>query len=211
MTPQLADGGQRSAANASDPARNLRWSKSKITLQQRAIRNRQTPHVIWLTGLSGSGKSTIGVELERELFNCGKQVVLLDGDNMRHGLCSDLSFSPDDRRENVRRVTEVAKLFADAGMVVITAFISPLRADREAARRRIGTQRFTEVFVNAPLEVCEQRDPKGLYAKARSGLIPEFTGISAPYESPERPEIELSTHLLTVRDCVAQVIQFLFR
>lgn len=211
MTPPLADGGQSSTANASEPARNLRWSKSKITLQQRAIRNRQTPHVIWLTGLSGSGKSTIGVELERELFNCGKQVVLLDGDNMRHGLCSDLSFSPDDRRENVRRVTEVAKLFADAGMVVITAFISPLRADREAARRRIGTQRFTEVFVNAPLEVCEQRDPKGLYAKARSGLIPEFTGISAPYESPERPEVEVRTHLLTVRDCVFQIIRFLFR
>jgi len=163
--------------------------------------------VIWLTGLSGAGKSTIATEQEREMFNLCQHVYILDGDNMRHGLCSDLGFSPGDRTENIRRVGEVAKLFADAGVICITAFISPYRADRELVRTIMPAGQFVEVFVNAPIEVCEQRDPKGLYAKARSGLIKEFTGISAPYEAPLNPEIEIRTDLLSPAESVNTILQ----
>jgi bifunctional enzyme CysN/CysC len=188
---------------------NIYWSTGKVTSQQRELRNGHLGVVLWLTGLSSSGKSTIAAELERELFNLGRHVYVLDGDNIRHGLGSDLGFSPKDRAENIRRVGEVAKLFADAGVICITAFISPYREDRDLARKIIPQGRFIEVFVNAPLEVCEQRDPKGLYAKARAKEIKEFTGISAPYEPPLKPEIELRTDQLTVGECVTRILDYL--
>ena len=164
--------------------------------------------MIWLTGLSSSGKSTIATELERELFNLGRSVYVLDGDNIRHGLGSNLGFSPKDRTENIRRVGEVAKLFAEAGVICITAFISPYCADRELVRKIMPAGRFIEVFINAPLAVCEQRDPKGLYAKARKNEIKEFTGISAPYEVPPNPEIELHTDQLSVPESVARILEY---
>jgi bifunctional enzyme CysN/CysC len=188
---------------------NIFWSRGKVTGRQRQLRNGHRGCVLWLTGLSGAGKSTIATELERELFNLGRHVYVLDGDNIRHGLCSDLAFSPKDRTENIRRVGEVAKLFADAGVVCITAFISPYRADRELVRKILPAGQFIEVFVSAPLEVCEQRDPKGLYAKARANEIKNFTGISAPYEAPEKPEILLPTDQLTAAESVARILDFL--
>ncbi|HZV32979.1 MAG TPA: adenylyl-sulfate kinase [Verrucomicrobiae bacterium] len=188
---------------------NIYWSQSKITATQRSMRNHHAGCVVWLTGLSGAGKSTIATELERELFNAGKNAYVLDGDKIRHGLCSDLAFSPEDRKENIRRVGEVAKLFADAGIICVTAFISPYRADRELVRKMMTRDQFIEVFVNAPLAVCEQRDPKGLYAKARANQIKEFTGISAPYEVPPNPELELQTDKLSTRECVARIMQYL--
>jgi adenylyl-sulfate kinase len=165
--------------------------------------------VVWLTGLSGSGKSTLATELERELFNLGKQAYVLDGDNVRHGLCSDLGFNPRDRKENIRRVGEVAKLFADAGVICVTAFISPYREDRDLVRRMMPEGRFVEVFVNAPLAVCEQRDVKGLYAKARANQLQEFTGVSAPYEPPSAPELELRTDQASVAECVTRILDHL--
>jgi adenylyl-sulfate kinase len=182
-----------------------------VTPQQRAARNGHPGCVLWLTGLSGSGKSTIATDLERELFNAGKQVFVLDGDNVRHGLCSDLGFSPEDRKENIRRVGEVARVLANAGTICITAFISPYRTDRDLVRKMLdgGPCEFIEVFVNSPLEVCEQRDPKGLYAKARANEIQAFTGVSAPYEAPTSPEIELQTDKLTVHESVGRVMEYL--
>jgi bifunctional enzyme CysN/CysC len=190
-------------------SRNIFWSQGKVTAQQRALRNGHPGRVIWLTGLSGSGKSTISNELERELFNLGRHAYVLDGDKLRHGLCSDLAFSPKDRKENIRRVGEVARLFADAGIICITAFISPYRGDRDLVRQMLQTGQFVEVYVNAPIGVCEQRDPKGLYAKARANQIKEFTGISAPYEAPERPEIELHTDQLSPAESVAKILDYL--
>ncbi|PWU08514.1 MAG: adenylyl-sulfate kinase [Verrucomicrobia bacterium] len=185
------------------------WSEGKITSGQRELRNGHQGCVVWLTGLSSSGKSTIATELERELFNLGRHAYVLDGDNIRHGLGKDLGFSPRDRAENIRRIGEVAKLFADAGVICITAFISPYREDRDLVRKLMPSDKFVEVYVNAPLEVCEQRDPKGLYAKARAKEIKEFTGISAPYEPPLRPELELRTDHLTVAESVARVLEYL--
>jgi adenylyl-sulfate kinase len=190
-------------------SRNIFWSQGKVTAQQRALRNGHPGRVIWLTGLSGSGKSTISNELERELFNLGRHAYVLDGDKLRHGLCSDLAFSPKDRKENIRRVGEVARLFADAGIICITAFISPYRGDRDLVRQMLQTGQFVEVYVNAPIGVCEQRDPKGLYAKARANQIKEFTGVSAPYEAPERPEIELHTDQLSPAESVAKILDYL--
>jgi bifunctional enzyme CysN/CysC len=188
---------------------NIYWSQGKITTRQRELRNGHIGCVIWLTGLSGAGKSTIAAELERELFNMGRHVYILDGDNIRHGLGADLGFSPKDRAENIRRVGEVAKLFAEAGVLCVTAFISPYRADRDMVRRIMPEGRFIEVYVNAPLKICEQRDPKGLYAKARAKQIKEFTGISAPYEAPAKPEIELRTDELSVPESVAKILEYL--
>jgi bifunctional enzyme CysN/CysC len=188
---------------------NIYWSRGKVTTGQRELRNGHRGCVLWLTGLSGSGKSTIAAELERELFNQGRHAYILDGDNIRHGLCSDLAFSHRDRTENIRRIGEVAKLFADAGAICITAFISPYRADRDLARRILPRGRFVEVYVNAPVEVCERRDPKGLYAKARAGEIKDFTGVSAPYEPPANPEIELNTDQLGVPESVARILEYL--
>lgn len=188
---------------------NIYWSRGKVTSRQRELRNGHAGSVVWLTGLSSAGKSTIATELERELFNLGRHAYVLDGDNIRHGLGSNLGFSPKDRTENIRRVGEVAKLFADAGLTCITAFISPYREDRNLVRQLLPAGRFIEIYVNAPLEVCEQRDPKGLYAKARAKEIKEFTGISAPYEPPLQPELELRTDQLTVAECVARILEYL--
>ena len=182
-------------------------TRSKITTAERARQNGHPGCVVWLTGLSAAGKSTLAVELERELFHAGRQVFVLDGDNLRHGLCSDLGFSPDAREENIRRVAEVAKLFAEAGIICITAFISPYRAGRDLARRITPPGQFLEVYLSTPLAACEHRDPKGLYARARAGKLPDFTGISAPYEAPLNPEIELRTDQLAIGECVARILE----
>ncbi len=190
-------------------SKNIFWTEGKITARARAIRSGHRGAVIWLTGLSGAGKSTIAQALERELFQRAMHTYVLDGDNIRHGLNSNLGFSPDDRVENIRRVSEVAKLMADAGTVVITAFISPYRMDRSRAREIAleGSAEFIEVFVDAPLEVCEARDPKNLYKKARAGQIREFTGIDAPYEAPEDPEIVVRTDQQSVDESVATILE----
>src|SRR5437016_4433928 len=190
-------------------SKNIFWTEEKITARERALRTGHRGAVIWLTGLSGAGKSTIAQSLERDLFHRGMHTYVLDGDNIRHGLTSNLGFSPDDRMENIRRVSEVAKLMADAGTVVITAFISPYRMDRRRAREIAleGNAEFIEVFVDAPLEVCEARDPKNLYKKARAGQIREFTGIDAPYETPEDPEIVVHTDRQSVDESVATILE----
>jgi bifunctional enzyme CysN/CysC len=190
-------------------SQNISWSEGKITAQQRALRNGHRGAVVWLTGLSGSGKSTIARALEAELFRRAINSYVLDGDNIRHGLNSNLGFAPEDRVENIRRVGEVAKLMADAGTVVITAFISPYRADRRRAREIALESRaeFVEIFVDAPLQVCEERDPKQLYQKARAGKIREFTGIDAPYEAPEDPEIVVHTDRQTVEESVSTILE----
>ena len=199
----------RRTADSLHKSHNIYWSRGKVTSEQRNVRNGQSGCVVWLTGLSASGKSTIATELERELFNLGRHVYILDGDNVRHGLCSDLGFSPQDRKENIRRVGEAAKLFADAGIICVTAFISPYRSDRELVRAIVEKGRFIEVYVNAPIEVCEARDPKGLYAKARAHQIKEFTGVSAPYEAPTAPDLELRTDQATVAESVARIVEYL--
>ena len=176
---------------------NLTKIEHAVTRGERWLSNGHCGGVLWFTGLSGSGKSTLAFQLERRLFDMGYKVFVLDGDNVRHGLNSDLGFKPEDREENIRRIGEVAALFATAGLVILTAFISPYRRDRDMARKASGVG-FHEVFVDAPLEVCEARDPKGLYRKARAGEIPEFTGVSAPYEAPEHPELVVDTGELTV-------------
>jgi len=190
-------------------SKNIFWSEGKITALARAARSGHRGAVIWFTGLSGAGKSTIAQALERELFHRAMHTYVLDGDNIRHGLNSNLGFSPEDRVENIRRVSEVAKLMADAGAVVITAFISPYRMDRRRAREIAleGNAEFIEVFVDAPLEVCETRDPKNLYKKARAGEIRDFTGIGAPYEAPEDPEIVVHTDQQTVDESVATILE----
>ena len=165
--------------------------------------------MIWLTGLSGAGKSSIANELKRAILTLGEPACILDGDKVRCGLCSDLKFSPQDRKENIRRISEVAKLFAGAGMFCIVALISPYRNDRLKARNIFKNGEFIEVYVNAPLEICELRDPKGLYAKARAGEIKQFTGVSAPYEPPEKPEIELHTDKLTMPESVEIILDYL--
>jgi bifunctional enzyme CysN/CysC len=199
----------RRSADGAARSDHLFWSHGKVTHEHRARRHGHPGVVVWLTGLSGSGKSTLATELERELFNLGKQAYVLDGDNVRHGLCSDLGFNPRDRKENIRRVGEVAKLFADAGVICVTAFISPYREDRDLVRRMMPEGRFVEVFVNAPLAVCEQRDVKGLYAKARANQLQEFTGVSAPYEPPSAPELELRTDQASVAECVTRILDHL--
>src|SRR5437763_9037856 len=190
-------------------SKNIFWTEGKITARHRAIRSGHRGAVVWFTGLSGAGKSTIAQALERELFQRAMHTYVLDGDNIRHGLNSNLGFSPEDRVENIRRVSEVAKLMADAGAVVITAFISPYRMDRRRAREIAleGNAEFVEVFVDAPLEVCETRDPKNLYKKARAGEIRDFTGIDAPYEAPDDPEIVVRTDQQTVDESVTTVLE----
>ncbi|NLU35366.1 MAG: adenylyl-sulfate kinase [Wolinella succinogenes] len=170
---------------------NTVWHNPSITKLQRAERKNQKPCVVWFTGLSGSGKSTLANELESRLYAMGYHTYLLDGDNVRHGLNSDLGFGEADRIENIRRIGEVSKLFVDAGLIVLSAFISPFRNDRGRVRSLMGADEFVEVFVDTPLSVCEARDPKGLYKKARRGEIKSFTGIDSPYEEPLNPEIHL--------------------
>ena len=188
---------------------NLIWCDTGIERKKREEKNRSRSRVFWLTGLSGAGKSTIARELNLRLFKKGYHAYVLDGDNIRHGLNSDLGFSPEDRQENIRRIGEVAKLFVDAGFIVITAFISPYREDREKARLLLAKGDFIEVYVKADVSVCEKRDPKGFYKKARQGLIQNFTGISAPYEAPENPEIVVNTENHTVKESVDQIMQYL--
>jgi adenylylsulfate kinase len=171
---------------------NIVWHQHDVDKQRRAQAKGQKPCVVWLTGLSGSGKSTIANLLEKKLADNGKHTYLLDGDNVRHGLNGDLTFSDKDRVENIRRISELAKLFVDSGLIVITAFISPFKGERDYCRNLLQENEFVEVFVDTPLEECEKRDPKGLYQKARAGEITDFTGISSPYEAPESPEITLN-------------------
>lgn len=188
---------------------NITWHEGMVSREDREKRLGQRGVTIWLTGLSGSGKSTIAVAAEGALLAEGKLAYVLDGDNVRHGLNANLGFSPEDRTENIRRIGEVAKLFTDAGVIVLTSFISPYRADRDAVRAKMEAGDFVEAYVSASLETCESRDVKGLYAKARAGEIPEFTGISAPYEAPERPELVLETDGQSVEESVAQLVGFL--
>lgn len=192
-------------------SKNIFWSEGDVTAERRSVRNGHRGAIIWFTGLSGSGKSTLSQALERELFNMNMHVYVLDGDNIRHRLNSNLGFSPEDRVENIRRVAEVARLLADAGLVAVTAFISPYRVDRRRAREIAleGGVEFVEIYVDAPVEVCEERDPKGLYKKARAGEIKEFTGISAPYERPDSPELTLHTDRETLAESVARILEFI--
>jgi len=186
---------------------NITFTDDKVAQNNRWQANGHKGGVIWFTGLSGSGKSTLAFELEQALFERKYQVFVLDGDNVRHGLCSDLGFSAQDRAENIRRVGEVSALFAETGMVVIAAFISPYRADRDLARSAAKSD-FHEVYVHADLSVCESRDPKGLYVKARKGEIPDFTGISAPYEEPSNPQLTVETGDRSVEDCVTELVTY---
>lgn len=193
----------------SPAARNLVWHRHEVSRAQRELVLGQTGRLIWLTGLSGSGKSTIATRLDARLNAYGRATYLLDGDNVRHGLCSDLGFSDRDREENLRRVAEVGRLFVDAGLITIAAFISPFQRDRDVARARLATGDFVEVWVSTPLAVCESRDPKGLYAKARRGEIPNFTGISSPYEPPTSADVVLDTSVRSVDECVDELVQWL--
>jgi len=188
---------------------NVVWHDTEITKADREKRNGHKGVVIWMTGLSACGKSTVATELQKQLFERGCNVYILDGDNIRHGLNGDLGFSPADREENIRRIGQVAKLFAESGTIAITSFISPYRKDRDINRALMPDGEFIEIFVKASLAVCEERDPKGLYKKARAGLIPEFTGISAPYEEPLKPELVIETDKLSVEESVQKVIDYL--
>jgi len=188
-------------------SKDITWHISKVSSEDRAILQRQNAVTIWLTGLSASGKSTLAYELERRLHDLGHANFVLDGDNIRHGLSSDLGFSPENRKENIRRVAEVARLFNDAGVVLITAFISPYREDRALARSILGPERFIEVYLAAELSVCERRDPRGLYSRARAGQITGFTGVSAPYEAPENPTIRVDTGVHSVEQSIAQLLE----
>jgi adenylylsulfate kinase len=188
---------------------NIVWKQSSITRLERCGMNGHKSFVLWFTGLSGSGKSTLGLKVEEELMSLNCRAFVLDGDNMRFGLNKDLGFSPDDRRENNRRTAEVAKLLVEAGIIAITTLISPYQADREIVRSLFNKEDFIEIYVKCPLEICEKRDPKGLYKMVRAGGIKHFTGITAPYEPPEQPEILIETALFTVQESAAQIIHYL--
>ncbi len=190
---------------------NITWHEGQIGRSERESVLGQRGVTIWLTGLSGSGKSTIAVAAEKALVQSGRLAFVLDGDNIRHGLNSNLGFSPDDRTENIRRIGEVSKLFTDSGVICFASFISPYRQDRDAVRAIMEPGDFIEVYVAADVETCEARDVKGLYAKARSGEIPEFTGISAPYEAPEKPELVLDTAVQSIEESVTELVAYLDR
>jgi adenylylsulfate kinase len=192
-------------------SRNITWQTSGVTRAERAELIGHRGATLWLTGLSASGKSTLAKLLEHQLNKCGCLAYVLDGDNMRHGLNRDLGFSPEDRKENIRRFGEVAKLFTDAGVIVICALISPYRQDRDLVRAIVGSGDFIEVYVYASLQTCEARDPKGLYKKARAGEIRQFTGVSAPYEKPDHPEITVDTEKKNPEQGVAQLLEYLER
>ncbi|WP_053362982.1 adenylyl-sulfate kinase [Bacillus sp. FJAT-27251] len=188
---------------------NIVWHEAAVTRSGRHQLKGHKSCVIWFTGLSGSGKSTLANALDLLLFQQGLHSYVLDGDNIRHGLNRDLSFGKEDRQENIRRIGEVAKLFVDSGQIVCTAFISPFREDRNLVRDMFDEGEFIEVYVNCPINICEDRDPKGLYQRARKGEIPEFTGISSPYEAPAEPEISLDTSLMGIEDCVRTIQSYL--
>lgn len=188
---------------------NLVWHGGHVSRTERETLLGQRGITIWLTGLSASGKSTLAFALERTLVNRGRACYVLDGDNIRHGLNRNLGFSTEDRAENIRRIAEVAHLMNDAGLIVITAFISPFRADRAIARQIIGSERFKEVHISTPLAICEQRDPKGLYSRARLGQVSEFTGVSAPYEEPEFPELTIDTQKTGIAEATSRLARLL--
>lgn len=190
-------------------SKNITWHASEVTKEERQQRKNHKSTVIWFTGLSGSGKSTISVALEKALYNQQVHTYRLDGDNVRHGLNKNLGFSPDDRTENIRRIGEVSKLMVDAGLVTVTAFISPYQADRDVVRELLAEDEFIEVYTSCSLDECEARDPKGLYQKARNVEIQGFTGINAPYEEPQNPEIVIDTEQYSVEDAVTQIIDYL--
>lgn len=190
---------------------NLVWSVGKVSFENKCEILKQKGIVIWFTGISGSGKSTIAIEVENELMKLGKLAYRLDGDNIRHGLCSDLGFSEEDRNENIRRIAEVSALFRDAGLITLVAFISPYKKMREYAKERIGKGYFFEVYVKADLDICVKRDPKGLYEKAVRGEIQNFTGISSPYEEPHNPDLILDTGKMSVCDCTEKVLQLILK
>jgi bifunctional enzyme CysN/CysC len=190
--------------------KNIQKHAFSINRQDREKLNGHAGKVIWFTGLSGSGKSTLADALEAKLYSMGYHTYILDGDNVRHGLSQDLGFTDSDRRENIRRISEVAKLMLDAGVVVMTAFISPFREERQLAKDLIGAENFVEVYVNTPIEVCEQRDPKGIYKKARSGLIKNMTGIDSPYEAPIAPAVTLNTKDCSIAENVDMAISIAF-
>ncbi len=183
----------------------------RISKNDRRELNGHGSVIVWFTGLSGSGKSTLANAVEQELFRQGIRTYVLDGDNIRHGLNNNVDFSAEGRTENIRRIGEVAKLFIEAGVVVLTAFISPFKSDRDRVRSLVGNEEFIEVFVDCPLEICEQRDVKGLYKKARAGEIPDFTGISSPFEVPENPELTIATGTIPLRQSVEQVTNFILK
>jgi adenylylsulfate kinase len=189
--------------------RDIVWHQATVNREMREARNKHRGVVMWFTGLSGAGKSTLAYALENRLFGMGFQTMVLDGDNVRHGLCEDLGFSDEDRRENIRRVGEVAKLFAEAGIITIAAFISPFREDRTNLRKLMAYGDFLEIHVDCPLEVCESRDVKGFYRKARSGEISSYTGISSPYEVPEQPDCRVNTAINSHDVCLSMLIRLL--
>lgn len=186
---------------------DLVWHNTTVTHHDRVKLKQQQPVVLWFTGLSGSGKSTVANAVESKLLSLGKHSYLLDGDNVRHGLNKDLGFSDADRIENIRRIGEVAKLFVDSGAIVLTAFISPFISDRQQARELLAEKQFLEVFIDTPLEICEQRDPKGLYKKARKGEIKNFTGIDSEYEAPVSPDIHVETANKSIEECAELVVK----
>ncbi|KIM13288.1 MAG: adenylylsulfate kinase [Sulfurovum sp. FS08-3] len=188
---------------------NIVWHKTHLNQEARSKLKNQKPCIVWFTGLSGSGKSTIANALEAKLYQLNHHTYLLDGDNIRHGLNRDLGFDEASRVENIRRIGEVAKLFVDSGVIVLTAFISPFVSDRAIVRSLVEEGEFIEVFIDTPIEVCQQRDPKGLYQKALSGEIKNFTGIDSPYEAPKKPEIHLKTDTITVDEGVNQIVEYL--
>ena len=187
---------------------NTVWHNATVTRERRENRNNNRGAVVWFTGLSGAGKSTIAHSLEEQLFQTGCLSYVFDGDNVRHGLCSDLGFTAEDRAENIRRIAEMCKLFVDAGVIALTAFISPLHSDRAMVRKLMGED-FVEVYCRCPIEVCETRDVKGLYKKARAGEIKDFTGISAPYEAPENPDLVIDTDKISLEKSVEKVMDLL--
>jgi len=195
--------------NPQPKSKNIHWHSGKLTEADREKALSQKGAVVWFTGLSASGKSTVAREVELALIQNGINAYVLDGDNIRHGLNSNLGFSPDDRKENIRRIGEVAKLFCEANVVTLTAFISPYQADRDLARKLLKPGQFFEIYCDSPISVCEERDPKGLYKKARAGEIPEFTGISAPYEAPAKPELSLKTGSETLEESTRRVLNLL--
>ena len=190
---------------------NTVWHKSVITRGDREKLHKHKSVVLWFTGLSGSGKSTLAHAIEERLYNNGISTYVLDGDNIRHGLCSDLSFTDSDRVENIRRISELAKLLTDAGIITLTAFISPFKVDRDEARKRMPHGDFLEIYCQCPIEICEQRDVKGLYKKARAGEIPFFTGIDSPYEAPVRPDLVINTCDISLEDSVQEVLILLIK
>jgi len=195
--------------NDSTQSSNTVWHQATVTRARRAQLDGHRSAVLWFTGLSGAGKSTLAHAVEESLYQQGCHTFVLDGDNVRHGLCGDLGFSAADRMENIRRVSELAKLFVEAGQIILTAFISPFRADRDKARQLIGAADFIEIYCHCSLEICEERDTKGLYQRARRGEIKEFTGISSPYEAPHTPELIVETGHEPLEQCVAQVLSYL--